>query len=168
MGASTHESLTIGFLTVVQLEDGGHLGGYLLLNDVARPVEFHCTAPVRANRAQQVLYGPTLRPYLCGEQIAGTLLAQSKRSVLFVCTDDADVLAARTTSTMPLVRIVGPSETALPDFQLGDHRATTASRHADDRELLTTLWERHRLQLDLSEPFDRIRQALQEAQDQAS
>ena len=70
MGASDSKSLpAIGFLTVVTIPDQGLVGGYLVLNAAARPLEFHCTTPVRANRAQEILYGPTLRPYLFGEQI---------------------------------------------------------------------------------------------------
>ena len=61
---------TVGFLTVQSFADVGLIGGYLLLNPLGRPLEFHCTAPVRPNRAQEILYGPTLAPYLYGEQIA--------------------------------------------------------------------------------------------------
>ena len=41
----------------------------MLLNLAGRPLEFHCTAPVKPNRVQQILYGPSLQPYLYGEQI---------------------------------------------------------------------------------------------------
>ena len=50
----------IGFLTVTRDLEQGLFGGYLLLNALGRPLEFHCTAPVRPNRAQEILYGPTL------------------------------------------------------------------------------------------------------------
>ena len=68
----------MGFLTIVESSAQGIFGGYLLLNEAGRPLEFHCTAPVRPNRAQQILYGPTLKPYLFGEQIGQTLLSQTK------------------------------------------------------------------------------------------
>ena len=48
----------LGFLTVLEHPQHGLFGGYLLLNLAGRPVEFHCTAPVKPNRAQQILYGP--------------------------------------------------------------------------------------------------------------
>ena len=57
----------IGFLTVVDEPAHGLFGGYLILNPAGRPVEFHCTAPVKPNRAQEILYGTTLKPYLYGE-----------------------------------------------------------------------------------------------------
>ena len=70
----------LGFLTVVDSPQHGLFGGFLLLNGGGRPLEFHCTAPVKANRAQRILYGPTLMPYLYGEQIGRTLVEKSKIS----------------------------------------------------------------------------------------
>src|SRR5436190_16532179 len=93
----------LGFLTVVENAELGLLGGYLLLNAAGRPLEFHCTAPVKPNRAQEILYGPTLRPFLYGEQIGQTLLTKSKLMPLVVCTDSENVLAARDFTHVPLV-----------------------------------------------------------------
>ena len=69
--------LAIGFLTVTRDVEQGLFGGYLVLNFLGRPLEFHCTAPVRPNRAQEILYGPTLDPYLVGERIGQALLETS-------------------------------------------------------------------------------------------
>ena len=49
----------------------------VLLNAAGRPLEFHCTAPIKPNRAQEILYGPTLESFLYGEQIGQTLIGQS-------------------------------------------------------------------------------------------
>ncbi|MGW8256618.1 MAG: hypothetical protein ACWGMZ_03940, partial [Thermoguttaceae bacterium] len=57
----------LGFLTIIQHEQHGLFGGYLLLNTSGRPLEFHCTAPIKPNRAQEILYGPTLESFLYGE-----------------------------------------------------------------------------------------------------
>src|SRR6188474_707044 len=75
----------IGFLTIVEHQESGLTGGYLVLNTLGRPLEFHCTAPLKTNRAQEILYGPTLRPFLYGEQIGQTLLEKSNFQPLFVC-----------------------------------------------------------------------------------
>lgn len=50
-------TIALGFLTVVEHKQHGLFGGYLVLNQVGRPLEFHCTAPVKPNRAQEILYG---------------------------------------------------------------------------------------------------------------
>ncbi len=85
----------IGFLTIHDTSQQGLIGGFLILNAVGRPLEFHCTTPVKANRAQEILYGNTLKPYLCGEQIARTLIARAKTPLAFVVTNDVAVLPAQ-------------------------------------------------------------------------
>ena len=67
--AHVPSSRLMGFLTVVEHPEFGLFGGYLLLNWAGRPLEFHCTAPLKPNRAQEILYGPTLEPFLYGEQM---------------------------------------------------------------------------------------------------
>ena len=107
MTASDPKSLkSIGFLTVVEHQETGLLGGYLVLNSAGRPLEFHCTTPVQANRAQQILYGPTLTPFLYGEQIGLTLLKKSKSNPSVVFTDRAPALAVRQLVEIPVVLVV--------------------------------------------------------------
>src|ERR1700675_675492 len=105
--------LLLGFLTVVSHEQHGLFGGYLLLNAHGRPLEFHCTAPVKPNRAQQILFGPTLESYLYGEQIGQTLLAKGSVEPLAVCTDVELVLSVRDYVSLP-VALVLRSETPPP------------------------------------------------------
>ena len=96
MGTAAGKSAaTLGFLTVVEHAQHGLMGGYLLLNAAGRPLEFHCTAPLKPNRAQQILYGPTLEPYLYGEQIAEALVGKATVEPLLICTDARPVLAVR-------------------------------------------------------------------------
>src|SRR5438046_361190 len=96
----------LGFLTVVENAELGLIGGYLLLNTAGRPLEFHCTAPVKPHRTQEILYGPTLKPYLYGEQIGQALLVKSKLTPLVVCTDIEPVLAVREFTEFPVVLLL--------------------------------------------------------------
>ena len=194
MAASVRKSLpAIGFLTV--LEDGQHglFGGYLVLNTAGRPLEFHCTTPVRPNRAQEILYGPTLRPYLYGEQIGQTLLAKAKSEPLAVCTDVEPALALRDFVSLPLALILadrepagqfpadestsselrldgphssvpGPAASRHIEFDLGSQRLAVPMAHLQDQKLVVERLQPYAESLDLSEPFERIRQAIQEAQ----
>jgi hypothetical protein len=91
----TKSGATIGFLTVVEDSQHGAFGGFLVLNAAGRPLEFHCTTPVKPNRAQEILYGPTLRPYLYGEQIGTALVAKAAATLELLCVDLPDVLAVR-------------------------------------------------------------------------
>jgi len=177
---------TLGFLTVVEHTPGGLFGGLLVLNLAGRPLEFHCTAPVKANRAQEILYGPTLKPYLYGEQIGGALLAKLKSPALAVCTDSEHVLSLRDQTDIP-VALVPPScvEEAVAaesspsvrvdaaqlavapphirSFQLGSYEVAVSQQHETDRGVLEALWQEKSIDLDLNEPFTRIREAIEEA-----
>lgn len=175
----------VGFLTVVTHEQHGFFGGYLILNTSSRPIEFHCTAPVKPNRAQEILYGPTLQPYLFGEQIGQTLISKSKTKPIAVCTDLAAVLAARDFVALPVALVQDPSQNESSDlvstarqwridakhdqselitFQLGRNRLAVPPGRDEDRVQLTEQFASFADQLDLSEPFDRIRSAIEEAQ----
>ncbi len=179
----------IGFLTVVEHPQHGLFGGYLVLNESGRPLEFHCTAPVKPSRAQEILYGPTLRPYLYGEQIGGALINKAKVRPAVVCTDVAPILSLRDFTALP-VALVAPSETpeetpvasptdsgarfrvdaghppvaGLHQFTLGQFRLTVPVSHAADRTIIARHLAQFAERLDLCEPFSRIREAIDEAQ----
>src|SRR5436190_27920 len=156
----------LGFLTVVENTELGLLGGYLLLNAAGRPLEFHCTAPVKANRTQEILYGPTLKPYLYGEQIGQTLLVKSRLTPIVVCTDCEAVLAVRDFTQIPVVMAVSAADNStggIP-FQLAKSRVAPAPHYANDAQTIRDSWPAQADHLDLHEPFTRIREALDEAQ----
>ena len=71
------EGLAFGFLTAIDSPSHGLFGGYLVVDLTGRPLEFHCTAPIKVSRAQQILYGSTLQNHLHGQQIGACLLAES-------------------------------------------------------------------------------------------
>ncbi|MBP85990.1 MAG: hypothetical protein CMJ64_04615 [Planctomycetaceae bacterium] len=159
-------SPSIGFLTVRDFPELGLIGGYLVLNTTGRPLEFHCTAPVRPNRTQEILYGPTLVPYLYGEQIAQTLLGKAKAKPLFICTDVEPALAVRNFVATP-VTLVSENKAAsdkLHCFQLGTREAAVFANRQQDQEAIATLWREHAEELDLLEPFNRLHEAIDEAQ----
>lgn len=100
--ARADSPLVFGFLTVVGQPSLGLVGGYLLLNAQARPLEFHCTAPVRATRTQEILYGPTLEPFLYGEQIGRTLFHACGQQPAAIFTDRSAALSAAEHAVAPV------------------------------------------------------------------
>ena len=130
---------TFGFLTTVESPAHGLFGGYLLVDSIGRPLEFHCTTPVKVSRAQQILYGATLSGHLHGRAHtsltvvyvgpAGAQAGQSDR-------DDATVTVGGITVCLP-----GGVSTAVVAGLEGLSGA-----------------------VDLHEPFERIRAAIEEAQ----
>ena len=99
----------IGFFTTEFTEGIGLTGGYLLLNMSGRPLEFHCTLPVRPSRAHEILYGGKLRPHLIGERIGPALLDRTRIKPLLICIEDPDAELICTRVTTPLVLLLaGP------------------------------------------------------------
>ena len=171
MPADSRTPSALGFLTVTEHAELGLFGGYLVLNHAGRPLEFHCTSPVKANRAQEILYGPTLRPYLYGEQIGQTLIAKAKNEVALVCTDLAACLAAREFTEKPLLLVMnknenaGDSETLFGGrFKLGKNEIAIAAKFEADENVARAFHTQLVDGIDLTEPFARIREALEEAQ----
>ena len=194
---------TMGFLTVVEHPQYGLFGGYLVLNTAGRPLEFHCTAPIKPNRAQEILYGPTLESFLYGEQIGQTLINQGSASPLLVCTDREPALAAREYVSVPLVLVLPAEDQAAADvpsgavplcaggtpapqtdesvrilrldtahrggprlvtFRLGRNRLALPQQAEEDRRLIADGLAEVADSFDLAEPFQRIRDAIEEAQ----
>ncbi|MFM8735239.1 MAG: hypothetical protein ACKOC8_08610 [Pirellulales bacterium] len=159
------DGAAFGFLTAVESPTHGLFGGYLVVDPLGRPLEFHCTAPLRVTRAQQILYGPTLHGHLHGQQIGGALLAESTIAPALVLTDNDAMLHVRPHTTLP-VALVRPldGQPAAPGFTVGaahvSPHPTDAAAEAAIRERLVAL----AAAVDLREPFERIRAAIEEAQ----
>lgn len=105
-----NSTLPLGFLTVIEHPAHGLFGGYLVLSQSGRPIEFHCTAPMKSSRAQEILYGPTLKPFLYGEQIGGTLLAKAENAPSAVYTDQEAALAVRDRVSVPVALVLPTNE----------------------------------------------------------
>jgi hypothetical protein len=95
----------VGFLSVIEHVKFGLIGGYLVLNKAGRPIEFHCTTPVRTTRPQEILYGDSLTPFLYGEQIAQTLVGKSPSETAFVFTNVLPVLALQEFTDKPVIYV---------------------------------------------------------------
>jgi hypothetical protein len=193
---TTNALSSLGFFTVCEQEDQSLFGGLLVLNLAGRPLEFHCTAPVRPNRAQEILYGPTLRPYLYGEQIGRALMERVSATPALLFTDVEPALALRPLTTIPVVlvppdggaeraapaanpaanstvalpRLDAPHPTPAPAgstrlhrFTLGVLQLAVPLTHPDDESRVVSQWEPHADEFDLTEPFGRIREAIEEA-----
>jgi hypothetical protein len=179
----------LGFLTVIEDPEDGLFGGYLVLNLAGRPLEFHCTAPVKPNRAQQILYGPTLEPFLYGEQIGQALLAKTKLAPVAVYTDREPALAVREFTDVPVALVLADEASAsasgeatesagskiwrvdapqrgcgpMLTFQLGRNRLAVPETAAADQRTIVDRLAGVADSLDLAEPFQRIREAVEEA-----
>jgi len=165
----------IGFITVRYREMHGFFGGYLIVNELARPLEFHCTLPIQPTRAQQILYGNTLNEFVCGEQIARALVTKAKTIPDAILADTLSVLTLRHMHSIPIGFIdtlrEGESDLSRPNSGRTEYRRFKAFGHAmavipeyeSDCGFFTSLFAQDKPPLDLLEPFGRIEEALLEA-----
>lgn len=160
--AIPHDQFRLGFLTAVEDPERGMVGGLLVTNRFGRPLEFQCTTPVKANRTQQILFGPQLRPYVLTELIGKTLIDKVGVAPHLVLTESSDLLALREHISIPVASLTDGSKETAKSLPLGKQHLRFHDAHDDDRSDIA----KHASQIpdtaDLKEPFDRIREALAE------
>lgn len=162
----------LAYYTVTQNERTGWTGGLLVLNHTGRPLEFQCTLPVRPSRAHEILYGPTLQEHLIGEVIAPVLLKKCRTPIAMICCDQPESFRVREHLDVPVALAVEAAEAeegpitidTMPDTEtlpFAKGHLCVLTRQTDR---VRGLSDRFRDFPDLVEPFDRIREAIREAQ----
>ena len=181
MSQGNHDQFRLGFLTAVEDAERGYVGGLLITNRFGRPLEFQCTAPVKPNRTQQILYGPTLKPYVLGELIGRTLLEKVGVKPHLVLVESPDLLDLRGATSTPVASLMpapettgsrrakdaerhnGQHESTLPNsLRLGNEAVVFHSSHSEDRTEIEKFSKLVPSDADLREPFERVREALDE------
>lgn len=133
--------------------------------------------PVKPARAQQVLYGPTIDDFICGEQIAKALVTKAKLKPRIVLTDCAPVLAVSIVSDIEAVMLdleTQPtseasllerphSQAACNRLELRDQAFLLPSQSKVTESQLDKLLSQLAPNFELAEPFQRIEEALLEA-----
>jgi hypothetical protein len=163
--------LNLGFLAVLE-EPSRYIGAYLITNAWGRPLEFRVSNPVQPSRIQQILYGDTLRPYIFAELIGKTLVENTATSVEIIITDCRPVLDLRrwirtpvvwldTKEEFPRISDSGICEPPVPSLTQGN--IYCQPEFDGDKTTICKLIKQLPNCLDLSEPFDRIREAIGEA-----
>ena len=176
MDSQKKNAVSLGFLSVRKHAVHGYFGGLLVLNHLARPLEFHCTLPVQTTKAQQILYGTTLDAFVCGEQIARALLLKAKSKPDIVLTDTLAALSLRHVHPQAIVAIDGSwdggcSTLVHPDIDIPNLKQAKVFKlnllvlpeYEQDLASTQELFEEFDLNLDFLEPFGRIEDALREA-----
>ena len=162
---ASNEQLRLGFLTAIQLSDRGHVAGLLVTNKYGRPLEFQCTAPVRPNRTQELLYGPTLVPFLLGELLSKTLLDRIGIKPHVVLTDRVEMLDSRPHVSLPVACTLDREAATGSEREslcIGKQSFRMHAAFGDDVKTFEKLARELSTDADLLEPLDRVREALQE------
>ena len=185
----------LGFLTVLEIESIGFCGGLLVLNSLGRPLEFHCTVPVVPTIAQQILYGATFKSFVFNEKIAISLINKSSQqprnivtdiplmlelgnlvdaNVCFVIADEEKANDETANDTATDDEMLQPDSMEMPGrirqsrLEVGEQSIFVLEDHADHCEDLLACLIPFAIRLPLTEPFQRIKNAIEEAQSVAA
>lgn len=163
------DQLRLGFLTAIEVPDKGFVGGLLVTNHNGRPLEFQCTVPIKANTTQEILYGPTLAPFILGELIGGTLVEKAGVKPQLILTDQLQILELRNFIDRPVALVEKGAKESNSDepgsrrsIKLGRQIIQFHSAHGGDHATVSRDSQQVPVDADLQEPFERVREALQE------
>lgn len=162
MSHANSDSFRLGFLAAIEDPERGFVGGLLVTNRFGRPLEFQCTAPVKPNRAQQILYGPTLRPFVLSELIGRTLVDKVGVKPQLVLLESNEILDLRQHVPMSVAYLMKLEAADASAVCCG---AQAFGMHPDfptDRDEIERYAKLIPAEATLSEPFERVREALEE------
>lgn len=175
MTAAPTHSPAFGFLAVVEDTTLGHLGGYLIVNHRGRPLEFHCTAPIEPTRAEEILFGATLRPHLYSERIGAALLAKASVQPELLVVNQIECCQLTGETALPVVLVDPKAKSAddasrsaqnyLQQVPTSNHAVQACLDQVDpqQRDNVQRLLEELARYVDLAEPFERVAEAIREA-----
>ncbi len=165
-------SIQLGFMTIFQ-ENNTTLGGYLVTNSWGRPIEFRMSSGVQPNRMHQILYANTLQEYLHADLIGKALLDKSSSAVHLLFTDSLGTLSLRSRVNFPVVAIWDAGDNRGQEFDrvTYKHLSTPGFNQtmvmdpgfAEEEDTVLAILQRLDKAFDLTEPFQRIREAMGEA-----
>ncbi len=174
--ASTSDAATIAYFTVIENERTGWTGGLLVLGGSGRPLEFQCTLPVRPTKTHEILFGATLRSHLINETIGKLLLEKARTPISLLCCDQPEALRLDLFCDAPVVLVTEAAENdegPITDDMLANYSAIafcggTLRVAIEQVDKVATLSQKFNELPDVVEPFERIREAIREAQSQIS
>lgn len=161
MSTKGKDGVHLGFLTAIDFSGKGYVGGLLVTTHTSRPLEFQCTTPVCPNPTQKILYGHTLKPYVFGELIGQTLIKRSEVKPKFIMVDQPEMLDLRRHLSLP-VALCESEQSDAEAIAFGQQWLTFHSEFDNDKHDFQSISRLFTEAVDFIEPFERVREALNE------
>ncbi|HOO32016.1 MAG TPA: hypothetical protein PK466_03135 [Thermotogota bacterium] len=159
-------TMSIGYMMVTRMDENKYLGGIMITDPYAIPVEFKYSEPIKPTGLQKILYGNSIEKYLMVDVIAKKLLQNIQEKPKYILLDDSRLLDLQ--GKAPTIYITNSS--------MGDEGASERVREELQKETLNTgytiifngtlmsedikLLERISDEIDILEPFHRLKEAL--------
>ncbi len=150
------QNTRLAFVDICVFDDGSVRGGAIVTDIASRPYEFRVTSPIKPSNLQKILYGNSLVEYMYGELISLPLLKQLKESVSLAICRDEHILIARPNLQFPLVYLK-KSQKPTAEIIIQTHKNFPGEK-SQAEVLLSALSQ----QIDIFEPFERIKLAVNE------
>ena len=171
---SMEDSISFGFLDVHFSEHLGFAGGLLLVNQEARPLEFHCTTPVPLNRTEKILYGATYKSHVCCDLIGATLIEKSSTAPELLLVEQPELMELAGRIASPILLLAescycdsGLHDVQYPEMLIDGVEVQVLTKDIEQFEFVRAACERFTSSVSLDEPFERIRSAIREAHQSA-
>ena len=101
---------TLGYVLSLSMAESVFMGGAMVTDAHALPIEFRYTEPVRATKLQRVLYGDVLEKYIQCDVIAGNLVGRLEQKPDLLIVSDANLLPALDNGKFKVV-MISPTRT---------------------------------------------------------
>ncbi len=168
------DQIRLGFMTAVEIGDRNYVGGLLVTDRFGRPLEFQCTTPVKPNRTQELLYGPTLVPFILGDLLGKALLDRVSVKPSLIMTSRVEMLQLRTKVTIPIIFDEASAESGLQpapnpaaqsigqEIRFGRQTFRMHEDFTDDRLVVEQISQQLSDDANMNEPLERVGEALRE------
>ena len=93
------------YVLSLSMAENVFMGGAMVTDAHALPIEFRYTEPVRATKLQRVLYGDVLEKYIQCDVIAGNLVGRLEQKPDLLIVSDANLLPALDNGKFKVVMI---------------------------------------------------------------
>jgi hypothetical protein len=155
----------IAFLEISAFDDGSIRGGVLVTDTFSRPYEFRVTSPIKPNNLQKILYGKSLPNYLFGELLCLPLLKQVKENISLAVCQNEYLLVARPELKFPFVYLQ-KNETPSQNDQINSVLIKAHRNYSGEKPQAEVFLNTLAKDIDLFEPFERVKLALSEVHTQ--
>lgn len=155
------QEIRLAFIDVAVFSDASIRGGILTTDIQIRPYEFRITSPIKPTQMQQILYGTSLKDYVYGELICAPLVKATKEKLSIVLVRESYILAMRPLVSVPVILVHQDGKYSGESF-----KSVTFSGHKNFQNELSfaqTILTPIMQNLNLIEPFERLKLALNEA-----
>lgn len=153
--------VVLSYLTCPRDAAGAFIGALMLTDSRARPLHFAFVSPIRPTKIQRILYGSTLDEHVSVDVIGKKLLADLPIVPDVLLVDTQDLIAVRRIVDMPTA-FLRRADGDAPASSLSSLQYDTGA-NTDDQEDIGQILASLEMQVDLVEPFQRMREALKEA-----